>query len=108
MKFGSSAGYYLAYLTVEYFPVAVSDLIIVTYPEVHCPATKGATQSNIKHLVLIIPENHSFDSLFGSYCQADAYSNPTCTYGPNCCEAPPDFLLKTTGEKVFPNILTDD
>ena len=45
--------------------------------------------SNIQHVVLIVQENHSFDTYFGNYCTATAYSNPTCTTGPACCEAAP-------------------
>ncbi|MBS2028189.1 MAG: hypothetical protein JST54_09820 [Deltaproteobacteria bacterium] len=46
-------------------------------------------QSLIQHVVVIIQENHSFDSYFGNYCTAAAGSNPTCTSGPGCCEAAP-------------------
>ncbi len=44
--------------------------------------------TNVKHVVLIVQENHSFDSYFGRYCQAKAGSEPTCTTGPDCCESP--------------------
>src|SRR3954454_8487872 len=46
-----------------------------------CPISK------IDHLVVIIQENHTFDSYFGRYCTAPTGSNPTCTDGPSCCEA---------------------
>ena len=46
--------------------------------------------SNIQHVVLIVEENHTFDSYFGRYCQAPAGSNPSCTSGPSCCERAPD------------------
>src|SRR5438874_4590712 len=49
----------------------------------------GCTQSPIQHVVLIVEENHTFDSYFGAYCTAPAGSNPTCTTGPSCCEAAP-------------------
>ncbi len=49
-------------------------------------------QSNIKHLVVIVQENHTFDNHFGRYCTALSGSNPTCTTGPACCEAAPDGL----------------
>ncbi len=39
--------------------------------------------------MLIVQENHSFESYFGKYCQAPAGSNPTCTAGPACCEGAP-------------------
>jgi phospholipase C len=45
--------------------------------------------SRIKHVVLIVQENHTFDTYFGRWCQAAAYSNPTCTNGASCCEAAP-------------------
>jgi phospholipase C len=45
--------------------------------------------SNIKHLVVIIQENHTFDDHFGAYCTAPPGSNPTCNAGPSCCEAMP-------------------
>jgi hypothetical protein len=40
-------------------------------------------------VVLIVQENHSFDSYFGMYCQAAAGSNPACTNGRACCEGAP-------------------
>jgi len=48
-----------------------------------CPA------SSIKHLVVIVMENHTFDDHFGGYCKAAAGSNPSCNDGPSCCEAAP-------------------
>jgi phospholipase C len=48
-----------------------------------CPASK------IDHLIVIVQENHSFDSYFGRYCTAPAGSAPSCTSGPSCCEAAP-------------------
>lgn len=55
----------------------------------HCAAGK-CQASKIEHVVLIVQENHTFDSYFGRYCQAAAGSAPTCTTGPSCCEAAPD------------------
>ena len=52
-------------------------------------AAGTCTTSQIKHVVLIVEENHTFDSYFGLYCQAPAGSNPTCNNGPQCCEAAP-------------------
>jgi phospholipase C len=49
----------------------------------------GQTTSNVKHLVVVVLENHTFDSYFGHYCTAPTGSNPTCTTGPACCEAGP-------------------
>ena len=54
----------------------------------HC-ASNQCRSSNIRHVVLIVQENHTFDSYFGDYCQAPAGSSPTCTHGPACCEAAP-------------------
>lgn len=55
----------------------------------HCGNSTCRT-SNIQHVVLIVQENHTFDSYFGRYCTAAAGSNPTCTSGPGCCERAPD------------------
>lgn len=55
----------------------------------HC-AAGACRDSNIQHVVLIVQENHTFDSYFGRYCQAPAGSNPSCTDGPSCCERAPD------------------
>lgn len=46
-------------------------------------------KSNIQHVILIVQENHTFDSIFAKYCKAPAGSNPTCNIGPECCEAGP-------------------
>ena len=46
-------------------------------------------RANIEHVVLIVQENHTFDSYFGQYCTAPANSNPQCTSGRGCCEAAP-------------------
>jgi phospholipase C len=51
------------------------------------PLPPGTT--NIKHVVVIVQENHSFDAYFGRWCTAPAGSNPTCSSGPACCEAAP-------------------
>jgi phospholipase C len=48
-----------------------------------CPTSK------IDHLVVIVQENHTFDTYFGHYCTAPTGSAPTCTDGPACCEAGP-------------------
>ena len=59
--------------------------------------------SNIEHVVVIVQENHAFDTYFGKYCTAPAGSNPTCNDGPSCCEgAPTEF---PTG--VEPVVLDD-
>src|SRR4051812_36076419 len=56
----------------------------------YCDTGSGACRpSRIEHVVLIVQENHSFDSYFGRYCGAAAGSNPECTVGRRCCEAAP-------------------
>lgn len=62
----------------------------------------GETKSKIKHLVIICTENHSFDSYYGNYCEAEAYSNPDCNIGPKCCEKPPEKV-----DGYFPKVLND-
>jgi phospholipase C len=52
-------------------------------------ATDDVISSAIKHVVVVVQENHSFDSYFGTYCTAPAGSAPTCTGGSGCCEAAP-------------------
>ena len=49
-------------------------------------------QSNMKHVVVIVQENHTFDNHFGRYCTAAPGSNPTCNDGPACCEAAPQRI----------------
>ncbi|CAF1281961.1 unnamed protein product [Rotaria sordida] len=61
-----------------------------------------STTSTVQHIITIIPENHSFDSIYGRYCQATTGSNPTCNIGPFCCEAAP-----TSVNGSFPKNLTD-
>jgi phospholipase C len=54
----------------------------------HC--YQGSCQhSKIEHVVLVVQENHTFESYFGEYCQAKAGSNPSCTGGRSCCEGAP-------------------
>lgn len=55
----------------------------------HC-AQMACQESKIQHVVLIVQENHTFDSYFGKWCTAPAGSNPSCTSGRSCCEAAPD------------------
>jgi phospholipase C len=43
-----------------------------------CPTSK------IDHLVVIVQENHTFDTHFGHYCTAPSGSQPTCTAGRAC------------------------
>jgi len=57
----------------------------------NCPSTVTAS-SNIQRIVIIIQENHSFDTYFGTYCTAPTGSKPACTTGPACCEAAPTTM----------------
>lgn len=49
-----------------------------------CPMSK------VRHVVVVLQENHTFDNYFGRYCKAPTGSAPTCVDGPECCEAAPD------------------
>jgi phospholipase C len=60
-------------------------------------------QTNIRHLVVVIQENHTFDDHFGGYCTAPAGSNPSCNAGPSCCEGMP----ATDPSGASPTALTD-
>lgn len=95
------AGPYVFIYFSNHVPVAVSDRINLQQPKVGCPSEKN-TMSNIKHLIIICTENHSFDSYFGSYCKGDLNSNPSCNSGPNCCEKAPRIL-----EGLKPVLLND-
>ena len=44
----------------------------------------------VAHVIVVIQENHTFDTYFGRWCTAPTGSSPTCTAGPSCCEAAPD------------------
>src|SRR5689334_21258727 len=63
-----------------------------------CPMSK------IDHVIVLVQENHTFDNYFGHYCTAAAGSNPTCTDGPDCCEAGP----ATEPGGATPVVLDDD
>ncbi len=64
-------------------------------------AYKPATA--IRHVVVIVEENHTFDSYFGRYCTGNA--GVTCANGPGCCEAAPATQPGLTG-MVPPVLLT--
>ena len=55
------------------------------------PPATPPTRSAIHHLVVVVQENHSFDTYFGRYCTAPVGSAPSCTNGPECCERGPDI-----------------
>ncbi|HTL11514.1 MAG TPA: alkaline phosphatase family protein, partial [Bdellovibrionota bacterium] len=69
------------------------------------PAWAAETASKIRHVVVVIQENHSFDSYFGRYCRAKTGSNPACKTGPECCEAGPDH---DPGTGIAPTLLSDE
>jgi len=52
-----------------------------------CPDAGAST--GIAHVIVVVQENHTFDTYFGRWCTAAPGSNPTCTAGPSCCEAAP-------------------
>jgi phospholipase C len=71
--------------------------------EAACGTTDGGapaapTASNIKHLVVVVQENHSFDNYFAEYCTAATGSQPTCNTGPACCETGPAKDPGTDGD----------
>ncbi|MFT3700126.1 MAG: alkaline phosphatase family protein [Kofleriaceae bacterium] len=59
--------------------------------------------SKIDHVVIVVQENHTFDTYFGQYCTGATGSAPTCTTGPSCCEAGP--LMEPSG--ASPMVLDD-
>jgi phospholipase C len=54
--------------------------------------SSASTTSTVTHIIIIVPENHSFDSIYGRYCEAATGSKPTCNFGPSCCEAAPNSV----------------
>jgi len=64
----------------------------------------GVANSEIRHLVVIVQENHSFDNYYGNYCKAAPGTNPSCNEGPDCCEGAPP--LDPNG--VAPILLNDE
>ncbi|MDB5105646.1 MAG: Phosphoesterase- protein [Fibrobacteres bacterium] len=77
-----------------YLQKAVSKSVTATAIAPACPEA-GRTTSAIKHLIVIVQENKSFDAYFGNYCTAPVGSNPFCTTGPACCEKAPATLQGT-------------
>jgi len=78
-----------------------SVIVKVVNPNI-CKPT-ASTTSKVEHIIVIISENHSFDSIYGRYCQAAPGSKPSCNIGPSCCEAAPE---KVSGSS--PLELTDE
>jgi phospholipase C len=77
-------------------------ILVLTCPNKKFNNYLKKTNSKIEHLIIILSENHSFDSVYGNYCKAPSFSNPKCNFGPECCEAIPPYL-----SGVSPVILTD-
>lgn len=100
-RYDGNATSQVAYLFADGKLIAASNLMTLSQPRVTCPA-KGETKSKIKNVVILIPENHSFLSYFGSYCKAEPHSNPSCNYGPECCERNPEYLMLKNGKKQPP------
>ncbi|KAJ3222102.1 hypothetical protein HDU81_010143 [Chytriomyces hyalinus] len=87
VKVPATPGTYTAFYCLNGgFDCPASVKVTVTAPQVTCRA-KGTTASAIQNVVIVISENHSFDSYFGNYCTAPAGSNPTCHEGRECCAA---------------------
>jgi phospholipase C len=57
----------------------------------------------VDHVIVIVQENHTFDTYFGNWCTAAPGSSPTCTNGPSCCEAAP----ATDPSGASPKVLDD-
>jgi len=64
------------------------------------------TETGVRHIIVIIEENHSFDFYFGQYCTASPYSNPTCNTGPACCEKAPANFTTSSNAVSNSTILT--
>lgn len=89
------------------YQLLASDRLEVSRPNLTaCLGAPGAreTRSKIKHLVVIVQENHSFDNYFGQYCRAPVGSDPSCNDGPDCCEAGPKV---DPGSGLPPVVLND-
>jgi phospholipase C len=71
-------------------------------PEAEGP--ESAPPAKIEHVIVIIQENHTFDSYFGGWCTGDTGSSPTCTQGKSCCEAGPGV---DPGSPTTPSALDD-
>jgi phospholipase C len=67
-------------------------------------ACTGTPCTPIKHVVVIVQENHTFDSYFANWCKAAPGSAPKCTSGPTCCETGP---AKDPGGNTTPEVLDD-
>ena len=93
----SPGTYTVYYCLAGGFNCPASTVVMVTPTErLHPTCTESdcgkKTMSNIEHIIFLVTENHSFDSLYGAYCEAPVGSHPTCNNGPQCCEAAPASL----------------
>src|SRR5713226_7786234 len=52
--------------------VLVTAVLLLTSTFV-LPRTQGAQNANIKHIIFIVQENHSFDNYFGTYPGANGF-----------------------------------
>jgi phospholipase C len=64
----------------------------------------GEAGAKIEHVVVIVQENHTFDSYFGNWCTAATGSSPTCTTGAACCEKAPTV---DPGSSAMASVLND-
>jgi phospholipase C len=69
--------------------VVAAALVACSSPPHRTPCDGPCPASRIEHIVVIVQENHTFDTYFGQYCTAAPGSSPACTQGPGCCEAGP-------------------
>jgi phospholipase C len=61
--------------------LAITCLAIVAFPVLGTPVSHAqdpTTNTPIKHLVVLMQENHSFDNYFGTYPGANGFSPDTC------------------------------
>ncbi|KAJ3234060.1 hypothetical protein HDU81_001758 [Chytriomyces hyalinus] len=85
VKAPSTPGVYSAYYCKDNgYDCTASVQVTVTPVKAECRAKPA---SSIEHVILIVSENHSFDSYFGNYCQAAPGTFPTCNEGRKCCAA---------------------
>ena len=78
-------------------------------------ADAGVAAPHVDHLVILLQENHTFDSYFGLYCSGGATPAPGCV-GRACCERAPQnvpgldstTLVPTTCHGYAPGSYLDD
>jgi len=97
----STPGVYTAYYCYTNTKSELECSVSVVIAVINCK-TEKITTSSIEHIIILISENHSFDSIYGGYCKAPTGSKPTCNYGEYCCESAPQNV---SGSSPF--VLTD-